>query len=397
MREQILEKPLIGLVCAFLLACNPVNAADAPPKPALPAAVDLQVPIAPTPVKADGATHLVYELHITNFDRKPFELKRVDILGDNPANLVLASYEGAELGKLIRNTGAASTPPNSALIGAGAQVVVFIDVAVTGTKALPHSLEHRLFFDRAQTDGIVMHYEVAPAPVAIQTAAPIVLRPPLSGKGWIPFDLMDNGHRRSLMAVDGKARIGQRFAADWAKLGPDGLLVHGSDKDNASYYSFGAEVLAVADAVVADVKDGIPLNVATEMPAVTTLDNIAGNYVVLDLKNGRFAQYAHLQPGSIRVKIGERVHAGQVLALLGNTGNSNGPHLHFQVTDGPSFLGSEGVPYVFQSFIVEGVVDPTAKGFGDTAPWSPAQNAKPSQHTLEIPLKNSVVDFPEAH
>jgi hypothetical protein len=69
--------------------------------------------------------------------------------------------------------------------------------------------------------------------------------------------------------------------------------------------------------------------------------------------------------------------------------------LHFQVTDGPSFLGSEGVPYVFQSFVVEGVVDPTAKGFGDTAPWSPARNVKPSQHNLEIPLKNSVVDFPD--
>jgi hypothetical protein len=377
-----------------------VNAADDPSKPALPAPIDLQIPMAPTPVRADGATHLLYELHITNFDRKPFEFKRMDILGDSPATRILASYEGAELEKLIRNTGAASTPPaptNSASIGAGTQIVVFLDVALTGTAVLPHNLSHLLFFDRAQTDGSVMHYEVAPGAVGIQTAAPIILRPPLRGKGWIPFDLMDKGHRRTLMAVDGKARIGQRFAADWAKLGPDGLLVHGSDKDNASYYSFGEEVFAVADAVVADSKDGIPLNVATEMPAATTMDNIAGNYLILDLGNGRFAQYAHLQPGSIRVKIGEKVHAGQVLALLGNSGNSNGPHLHFQVTDGPSFLGSEGLPYVFQSFVVRGVVDPAAKGFGDAVPWSPAQNVKPTQHNLEIPLKNSVIDFPETH
>ena len=397
MRVEIMKKPLIAMACVFALTCAPAHAANDPSKPPLPAAVDLQVPVAPTPVKADGATHLVYELHITNFDRKPFELKRLDILSDSPANMPLASYEGAELEKLIRNTGATATPPNSALIGAGTQVVVFLDVALTGTKALPHSLNHRLFFDRAQADGSVMHYDVAPGPVGIQTAAPIILRPPLSGTGWIPFDLMDKGHRRTLMAVDGKARIGQRFAADWAKLGPDGLLVHGSDKDNANYYSFGEKVFAVADAVVADSKDGIPLNVATELPAVTTMDNIAGNYLVLDLGNGRFAQYAHLEPGSIRVKTGERVHAGQVLALLGNSGNSNGPHLHFQVTDGPSFLGSEGVPYVFQSFVVKGVVDPTAKGFGDTAPWSPAQNVRPSRHNLEIPLKNSVIDFPETH
>jgi hypothetical protein len=221
--------------------------------------------------------------------------------------------------------------------------------------------------------------------------------PALSGKGWIAFDLMDNGgaHRRSLIAVDGKVRISQRFAADWAKLGPDGLLVHGSAKENTNYYGFGEEVLAVADAVVADIKDGIPLNVATEMSAVTTLDTVAGNYVILDLGNGHFAQYAHLKPGSIRIKVGERVHAGQVLALLGNSGNSNGPHLHFQVTDGPSFLGSEGVPYVLQSFTVQGVVDPSVKGFGDTRPWSPADNVKPSQHNLEIPHNDAVVDFPK--
>jgi len=396
MRKQIMEQHLIALVCAFLLACNPVNAANDPPKPAFPATVDLQVPMTPTPVNANGATHLLYELHITNFGKKPLELTQIDILGDAPANGMLASFKGGELGKLIQNTGAVSPPPNRALIDAGAHIVVFLDVALAGNAARPHSISHSLVFVGAQPDGIAMHYNVEPAPVAVQTAAPIILHPPLSGKGWIPFDLMDNGHRRSLNAVDGKVRIGQRFAADWAKLGPDGFLVHGSQKDNANYYGFGEAVFAVADAVVADIKDGVPLNVAQDMPAVTTLENIAGNYVVLDLGDGHFAQYAHLQPGSIRIKVGERVHAGQVLALVGNTGNSNGPHLHFQVTDGPSFLGSEGVPYVFQSFTMRGVVDPTSKGFGDTVPWAPAQNVKPSQHNLEIPLNNAVIDFPNA-
>jgi hypothetical protein len=76
-----------------------------------------------------------------------------------------------------------------------------------------------------------------------------------------------------------------------------------NSQDNASYYGFGEVVLAVADAVVADIKDGIPLNVATEMPAVTTLDNIAGNYVILDLGNGHFAQYAHLQPAAFASRL----------------------------------------------------------------------------------------------
>ncbi len=80
-----------------------------------------------------------------------------------------------------------------------------------------------------------------------------------------------------------------------------------------------------------------------------TLETVGGNYVALDLGGNRFAFYAHLQPGSIKAKVGDRVRKGQVLALLGNSGNSTEPHLHFQVTDGNSPLGSEGLPYVFDS------------------------------------------------
>jgi murein DD-endopeptidase MepM/ murein hydrolase activator NlpD len=60
--------------------------------------------------------------------------------------------------------------------------------------------------------------------------------------------------------------------------------------------------------------------------------------------------YAHLQNGSVKVRPHQQVHAGEVLALLGNSGNTTGPHLHLQVTDGDSVLQSEGVPFVFPSF-----------------------------------------------
>ena len=72
---------------------------------------------------------------------------------------------------------------------------------------------------------------------------------------------------------------------------------------------------------------------------------VGGNYVALDIGNGKYALYAHVQPGSLRVKVGDRVKRGQVLALLGNSGNSTEPHVHFQIADGPTFLSSEGLPY----------------------------------------------------
>ena len=103
------------------------------------------------------------------------------------------------------------------------------------------------------------------------------------------------------------------------------------------------------------VRDDIPDNPgeakANALP--DTLANLGGNRVVLDLGGGKFASYMHLQPRSIRVKVGESVRAGDVLALVGNSG-APAPHLHFQVNDGPGPMISEGLPYVFDTFVRDG-------------------------------------------
>jgi len=134
------------------------------------------------------------------------------------------------------------------------------------------------------------------------------------------------------------------------KVGATGRTFTGNAQDNRSYLAYGSDVLAVADATVAAVKDGIPENVPgpTSRAVPITLDTIGGNHVVLDLGGGGFAFYAHLQPGNLRVKVGERVKAGHVLGLIGNSGNSTEPHLHFHVSNGVSPLGSEGLPYAIR-------------------------------------------------
>src|SRR3954471_18618605 len=82
----------------------------------------------------------------------------------------------------------------------------------------------------------------------------------------------------------------------------------------------------------------------------------AATYVVVDIGGGRFAFYAHLQPGSLKVHVGDRVRAGQVLGLVGNSGNTDFPHLHFHVMNGPSPLASDGLPFEFRSFTSPGSV-----------------------------------------
>src|SRR5207249_8349163 len=121
-----------------------------------------------------------------------------------------------------------------------------------------------------------------------------------------------------------------------------------------------------------------------------TLETVGGNYVILDLGKGNFAFYAHLQPKSIRVRLGQKVRRGQVLALLGNSGNSESPHLHFHVTNGNSPLGAEGVPYVFESFELQGIL-PSIEELGN---WKPPANNNADKRRMELPVENAVVRFP---
>src|SRR5262249_8373941 len=124
-----------------------------------------------------------------------------------------------------------------------------------------------------------------------------------------------------------------------------------------------------------------------------TLDNVVGDYITLDLGRGHFAVYAHLQPGSLKVKVGDRVRAGQVLALLGNSGNSDAPHLHFHLVDANSPLGAEGIPYAFEQFDQLGVAgDPDV--FVAGGGWKAEAGAKPTPQRREFPLDNAVVAFP---
>jgi len=231
--------------------------------------------------------------------------------------------------------------------------------------------------------------------VDVSSAGAIALGAPLAGSGWLALHGLSNesSHRRTLLAIDGRARIAQRFAIDWTRVAPDGQVFHGDPSKNANWSPYGADVLAVGDGRVVEVQDGIPENdptSATRAVAIT-LTSVGGNYVILDLGRGRYAFYAHLQPGSLCVRRGDRVRRGQVLAKLGNSGQSDAPHLHLHIADAPSPLAAEGIPMVFDRLAIQGQV-PSLTVLTDGTGWKPTAQIQAGFN--EMPVENVVVAFP---
>jgi murein DD-endopeptidase MepM/ murein hydrolase activator NlpD len=111
-------------------------------------------------------------------------------------------------------------------------------------------------------------------------------------------------------------------------------------------------VRAPADGVVVEAVDGIRDN--RPQVEVENRNAPAGNHVLLDLGNGEYALLAHLRRGSVRVREGRRVRAGDLLGRCGNSGNSSEPHLHFHLQDGPRLFAARGLPVVFRGYVADG-------------------------------------------
>jgi hypothetical protein len=110
---------------------------------------------------------------------------------------------------------------------------------------------------------------------------------------------LERGHRTVLYTINGRTRIPARFAIDWVRLRADATHAVGEGKQVADWYGYGTDVLAVADAVVADARDDIQEQALIASSAGTPLQNESGNYVALDLGAGRYAFYEHLKQGSL--------------------------------------------------------------------------------------------------
>jgi murein DD-endopeptidase MepM/ murein hydrolase activator NlpD len=383
-----------SLLLASLLFA-PIARAGAHAETATPLTVS--IPIAPTPADVGGSRRLFYEFRLASFAHNPGVIGELTVF-DRRTGAVINDDKGDALTGLMARPGAEAGDKDVLTIPSGGVATIFMETTLPPGMTKPPDLGWRLDFHKAaETDPAKLAAMQRPieAPLAISAAAPIEIGFPLSAGDWVAANGPSNTsiHRRSLQVVDGEARIAQRFAIDWVKLGPDGRLFHGDKAKNANWYGFGTPVLAVADAIVSAAHDGVPENEPSDQRAVPiTLETVGGNYLILDLGAGHYAFYAHLQPGSARVKVGDRVHRGQVLALLGNTGNSDAPHLHFHIADANSPLGAEGLPYSFAAYQSLGAA--TFDQITAPAGWKPAPGSPIVTRAHAMPEEDEVVRVP---
>ena len=137
------------------------------------------------------------------------------------------------------------------------------------------------------------------------------------------------------------------------------LLVQGDSKKNEAYLCYGREVVAPADGVVVYVKDGIADNIPGKRPSIAFLKSLfmwgaAGNNVVIKHGNKEYSFFAHLKKNSIRVNIGQKLKSGDTVGECGNSGNSTGPHLHYDLRNSNNWRFGSSLPAQFNNYYANG-------------------------------------------
>jgi Peptidase family M23 len=380
-----------ALMLLALMFCAPPSGRGDGPETMTPLLLDIQD--APVPfMGSDGRVHLVYELWVTNFSSGDVAVEKVEVLGDGE---VVQSLDAAAVAGRLQAVGQRES---SGTLARSVQALLFLHVSLEVGAEIPRKLLHR----------VTIHANAAPAgrqeitesggEITVDRKTVVTIGPPLHGERYVSADSCCDAsrHTRAAMAINGHVWLAQRFAVDWEQLDAQGRIYAGDREKLESYTIFGKPVVAVADGVVASVTDGLPEQTPGKYPVNISLDQADGNSVILDLGEQGYAMYAHMQPGTIKVRVGQRVAAGQVIGLVGNSGNSVAPHLHFQVMDRGASLVANGLPYEMRDFQVTGRSAGT-KAFDEAeekgtplavTPVSPAQQVKAA-----LPLDQLIISF----
>jgi murein DD-endopeptidase len=335
----------------------------------------------------DGNRAIYYELHITNFARDTLELIQLDVL--NRDSVLVLTLSHIDLPSRIKAIGLDENHTKTILLP-GAAVVVYLEILLPLSETqqdYSHRLKLQTIRGSKRTNIVINGALMKPS---IQK--PLIIGAPLRAGPWVAVyePTWQDGHRRVFYTVNGLARLPGRFAIDFIRVNNNGKYADNDENDIKNWFGYLHEVLAVSDGVVAAMEDNFdesPTIAGYKRPAI---GNAKGNYISLKIGEHQYVFYEHLKTRSIRVKIGQKVKKGEILGLLGFTGQTTGPHLHLHIADENSPLGAEGIPFEFEKFILLGVYK-DFRNFG-RAPWTNSTGLKLIINR-QRPSPNSVVKF----
>jgi hypothetical protein len=317
----------------------------------------------PQPVHgSDGREHIEYDLVITNAFTADARLRSLQVRG---AGRRLLSRRGAALEAATLRVG--TSAPTGGRIEPGSTVVIQVDVVLprSAGRRVPRLLTNRIRYAipaNAPVRAVIGTTTVEVPGVRVDRRAPVVIASPLRGSGW----LNANGccgdptapHRNTVLATSGGGYITpEMFAIDWIRVA-NGRLHRGDGTKNTDWPTYGAPLYAVANGTVVSAVDGRPdIPPRSDNPDLQTPNDFGGNSVFLRIGPDRYACYAHIKTGSVRVRRGQRVRVGQPIGLVGNSGNTTAPHLHFGIQRRPDCL-SQSEPFEIDRYTLEGSAGP---------------------------------------
>ena len=349
---------------------------------------DVDMPVSPIPVRVGDHWQVTYEIHLTNFSVERLTVTKFTVCDARDDHTII-ELAGKRLVDNAALVGAVAPLKGEQIeVEPGQRAVLFLDFTIPTNAAVAAIRQH---LDYVTTDGDNNMTQLSDTSL-LNNAKPSLIAPPLRGGPWVAIHnaAWPRGHRRVFYTVAGHARLPGRFAVDWVKLDGTGRMTKGDPDIAAQTYGYGEDVLAVADATVAAVRDGMDEPVRISQRTTHQPDEDAGNYVALKLPDGRFAFYEHLKKGSIRVAVGDKVTTGEVIGALGFSGESTGPHLHFHVANANSPLDAEGLPFEIRRFQVLGSYPDIAK-LGTA--WAQLPAGQAIEHEAEWPDANEVLTF----
>lgn len=340
MKTKLLPALVICL-CAVLPACRKNGVEYTPEK-------TMMVCINNTPFQTEAFLRIPYTLKLWEYEKEGLKLMKI-VAMDYISQTVLMTIDSTcpDPPKVYKEP----LPPFPFFVWDDiSHYYISIQLPIPLTQTPPASVIHRFEFLDTVTSQYVTYTGAFFSP---RPGEPVAVSSPVKGNNWLFLNQSTNGyHFNALFFLYGRVFSFERFAFDNVQFN-DGLTTwfEGDPTLNTSYFNYRDTLYAVAEGIIVTIQDGLPENDGNAQNLTfQSLNEFAGNYLALDIGGGFFGYYCHCVPGSFLVNEGDTVAEGDPLALLGNSGNSTSPHLHFHIADSPDLWSANGVPFVLKSY-----------------------------------------------